>query len=152
MVIASHQSGWPMFKSQNQCLFELVAGSILCFDMFFFSPKPRPNSNLMRRIHVSNYFGPLAYQFLRLSCLKTKGTFVWDDLDQDQWSEISWIMVDQNEPMKPCPEWIHQFIILIYHDPSDPWSLILIQIIPNECTLTLLRGWLSRQLQKLPSQ
>ena len=25
--------------------------------------------------------------------------------------------------MNPCPEWNHQFIILIYHDPSDHGSL-----------------------------
>ena len=47
-------------------------------------------------------------------------------------------MVDQNnEPMNPCPEWIHRFIILIYHDPSDLGSLILIWITPKEHTLSL---------------
>ena len=31
-----------------------------------------------------------------------QSAFLWDDPDQDQWSEITWIMVDQNnEPMNP---------------------------------------------------
>ena len=35
--------------------------------------------------------------------------FIWKT-QKDQGSEITQIMVDQNEPMNPCPEWIHRFI------------------------------------------
>ena len=41
--------------------------------------------------------------------LKYIGAFLWDHLDQDQWSEITRIS-RSNEPMNPCPEWIHRFI------------------------------------------
>ena len=37
-----------------------------------------------------------------------------------------------NEPMNPLWTRIHWFIILIYHDPSDLGSLILIRIISKE--------------------
>ena len=43
-----------------------------------------------------------------------------------------------NELMNPCPEWIHRFIILICHDPSDIGSLILIRIISKERTYSVL--------------
>ena len=50
-----------------------------------------------------------------------KGAFLWDDPDQDQWSEITRIMVRRsNELMNPCPEWIHRFIDL----PWSDWSRI----------------------------
>ena len=112
VVIASHLRGRPMFKSQSQC-YCLNLLLVLFFASICFLFSKTTSKFQFDEENVSNYFGPLAYQFLRLSCLKTKGKFLWDDLDQDQWSEISWIMVDQNEPMNPCPEWIHQFIILI---------------------------------------
>ena len=63
----------------------------------------------------------------------TRGAFLWDDLDQDQWSEITRIMVDQywtDESTVDKDSSVH----LIYHDPSDLGSLILIRIIPNERT------------------
>ena len=53
-----------------------------------------------------------------------KGAFVWDDPDEDQWSEITWIMVDQMR------WWIHpsQGFISSFNLPwselmiSDHWS------------------------------
>ena len=49
--------------------------------------------------------------------------FLWDDLDQDQWSKITQIMVDQNyEPMNPCSEWVHRFIN--FDLPWSEWSRI----------------------------
>ena len=57
-------------------LFEFVAGSI-CFGMFFSSSKPHPNSKFQFDLeNVSNYFGPLAFQFLGLSCLKTNVLYI----------------------------------------------------------------------------
>ena len=37
--------------------------------------------------------------------------------------------------MNPCTKWIDSSVHLIYHDPSDLGSLILIRIISKECTL-----------------
>ena len=110
VVIASHHSGRPMFKSRNQCyclnLLLVLFFASICF------------SFLQNHIQISIWCAECLQLFWAtgLSVPGTvlfKSTFLWDDLDQDQWSEISWIMVDQNEPMNPCPEWIHQFIILI---------------------------------------
>jgi len=53
------------------------------------------------------------------------GEFLWDDLDQDHWSDESLFRVDSS---------VH----LIYHDPSDLGSLILIRIISKERTPGLL--------------
>ena len=39
----------------------------------------------------------------------TRGAFHWDDLDQNQWSKITWIMLHQNM-MNPLWTRIHQFI------------------------------------------
>ena len=41
--------------------------------------------------------------------LKYIGAFLWDHPDQDQWSEITRIS-RSNEPMNPCPQWIHRLI------------------------------------------
>ena len=40
-----------------------------------------------------------------------------------------------NELMNPCPEWIHH---LMQQDSSDLGQLILIQIIPVECTPSVI--------------
>ena len=42
---------------------------------------------------------------------RVKGVFLWDDPDQDQSSEIIWIMVHSFEPMNPCPELILWLIL-----------------------------------------
>ena len=63
------------------------------------------------------------------SVLETKGAFLWYDPDYDQWSKIIWIMVDQTLSR------VESSVHLIYHDPSDLGSLILIRIIPKEQTL-----------------
>ena len=56
------------------------------------------------------------------------GAFLWYDPDQDQWSEIIWIMVDQmNRSILVQSGFISSFYL--------PWSLILIRIIPKERTL-----------------
>ena len=68
----------------------------------------------------------LVFGSVPLRCSPSVSVF-WDNLDHGR----------SNEPMNPCPEWIHWFIILIYHDPSDHRSLILIWIIPKERTLYL---------------
>ena len=62
----------------------------------------------------------------------TSGAFLWDDPNQDQWFEITRIMVDQSTLDKDSS--VH----LIYHDPNDLGSLILIRIISKERTLRLL--------------
>ena len=58
--------------------------------------------------------------------------------DQDQWSEITRIMVDQMN------RWIHSGQGLIYHDPNDLGSLIVIRIISKKCTLGL-KNWTMKQ-------
>ena len=49
-----------------------------------------------------------------------RGAFLWDDPDQDQWSEITWIMVDQMN------RWIHsgQGFIGSFDLPWSRWSQI----------------------------
>ena len=70
--------------------------------------------------------------------LWSEGAFLWDALDQDQQPEITRIMLQEMN------RWIHSgqvFIgrgYLVQHDPSDLRSLILIQMIPKECTLSVL--------------
>ena len=66
--------------------------------------------------------------------------------DQDQWSEITRIMVDQ------MSRWIHSGQGLIYHDPNDLGSLIVIRIISKKRTLGL-KNWTMKQcMQKLLSK
>ena len=56
--------------------------------------------------------------------LQIMGAFLWYDLDQDQWSEIIWMIHGRsNELMNPCPEWIHPFIwSTMIWVISDQWS------------------------------
>ena len=69
-----------------------------------------------------------------LTLLKTMGAFLWDDPDQDQWSEITRIMVDQmNQWILVQSGFISSFD-LPWSDPSDLGSVILIQIISKERT------------------
>ena len=62
------------------------------------------------------------------------GYILWDYLDEDQWTEITPIMVDQmNKWIQSVQGFIGSF------DP--PWtkslgSLILVRIIPKECSVT----------------
>ena len=53
-----------------------------------------------------------------------------------QWSEITWIMVDQIKWTDESLSRVDSSVHLIYHDPSDLGSLILIRIIPKERTVT----------------
>ena len=59
---------------------------------------------------------------------QSRGAFLWDDLDQDQWFEITLIMVDQMN------WWIHSGSLFwsTMIQLSDLRSLILIWIIPKE--------------------
>ena len=69
-----------------------------------------------------------------LTLQKTKGAFLWDDPDQDQWSKITRIMVDQmNQWILVQSGFIGSFD-LPWSDQSDLGSLILIQIISKERT------------------
>ena len=71
------------------------------------------------------------------------GAFLWDDPDQDQLSEIAWIIVDQMN------RWIliQSGFIGSIDLPWSEWSritdrlLILIPIIPNERTLCFVSSW-----------
>ena len=51
-----------------------------------------------------------------------------------------------NEPMNPCPE-VDSSVHLIYHDPSDLGSLILIGIVPKNAPL--VKGAVSLNSAKL---
>ena len=75
----------------------------------------------------------------------------WDGLDQDQWSEISWIVtVNSSKELTNHPGKEFVSSLMIYHDLSDLRSLTLIQIITMECTLSLssfkhIIGWFSNR-------
>ena len=69
---------------RNTAVSKIGNGVIHCFD----------NSNVIATLIMTNYSSFF------------KGVFLWDDPDQDQWSKITRIMVD-NESMNPCPEWIN---------------------------------------------
>ena len=62
--------------------------------------------------------------------------FLWDDLDQDQWSVISMISDyrTSNETMNPFLGWPDLSVPLIFYDPRDLESLILICTVPMERT------------------
>ena len=66
---------------------------------------------------------------------KSKGVFLWDDPDQDQWSKISRIMVHQRN----CGIHSGQQFSSSFDLPSSEWSgsLILIRITAKEHTLKL---------------
>ena len=50
------------------------------------------------------------FSHLCTAFLQTWGVFLWQDLDQYQWSKITRIMVHQtNRWIRPWPEWIHPF-------------------------------------------
>ena len=62
-------------------------------------------------------------------------------LDQDQWSKITQMIIDRNwtdESLSREDSPIH----LIYHDRRSLGSLILIRIIPKECTLSFLVSYM----------
>ena len=67
------------------------------------------------------------------------GVLLWDD--QDQWSEITPIIVDQMNWWILVQSGFISSLILIYRDPSDLRSLILIWIIAKERTHWLYHEW-----------
>ena len=65
--------------------------------------------------------------------LYTMGVFLWGDLDQDQWSKVTQIMMHQRNKLIHS---VHGFTVSFkHHVPSDLGSLILILTIPKKCTL-----------------
>ena len=104
-----------------------------------------PNTAVLLILSIYNHRGGGVFQgslgsgmchlvLWTLTLLKTKGAFLWDDPDQDQWSEITRIMVDQmNQWILVQSGFIGSFD-LPWSDPSDLGSLILIQITSKECT------------------
>ena len=97
---------------RNTAVSKIGNGVIHCFD----------NSNVIATLIMPNYSSFF------------KGVFLWDDPDQDQWSKITWIMVD-NESMNPCPEWIQlwrQFFQMLGFMARSFYSMILGGIDPEK--------------------
>ena len=65
----------------------------------------------------------------------TRGAFLWDDPDQNQWSKIAQIMLHQMNWWIHSGQGFFSSFDLPQSDLSDLGSLILIWIIPKECTL-----------------
>ena len=88
--------------------------------------------NKRERVFQTAEWFPLPHNMVAFETLQkefsalffSKGAFLWDDRDWNQWREITWIMVDRsNKLMNPLWRRIHWFIWpTMIHVISDHWS------------------------------